>query len=440
MRITGIMTYPDDRIKSIMLLVVYAVMLLYPITMFIQKEIKTEYFAVLLFLSLYGFLSGRIKPSQYSLDRSDYLVLLSFALITIIAWVSYAHFGFQDYAKHRVEKYTWFLLAIPVYYLFLYTKPRMEVVWAGVVLGCFVAFSRAMLEEFSLVDEITWAGLQGRANGSMHPIRFGDLSLLMGCIALNGSVNLSKLNSFLRLIGLVGFFAALEASILSESRGGWISLPLLIAIIIWFKLQRSGVRKNIILLFSILLIGIVVAILTNDAAQNRIDMAIKGVKAYVAEGDNRSNAGARLDMYKTACSAFLEHPLFGVGVGGYHLYSKDFSKIFNELNEKKISKEVVRWKNPHNEFLLHAATRGVVGLAALFLMMFAIVNSGYSGHKSANQEDVVFSSVNLILIAVGFSVFGLTIALFEHKDFLIFFLIYVPLFLSRLSRNVSGCG
>ena len=437
MRITGIMTYPDDRIKSIMLLVVYAVMLLYPITMFIQKEIKTEYFAVLLFLSLYGFLSGRIKPSQYSLDRSDYLVLLSFALITIIAWVSYAHFGFQDYAKHRVEKYTWFLLAIPVYYLFLYVKPRMEFIWAGVVIGCFVAFGRALLEEFALVDEIAWAGLQGRANGSMHPIRFGDLSLLMACISLNGAVNLTTLNPFLRLVGLAGFFLGLEASILSDSRGGWVALPFLLVITVWLTFRQKGVKKRYVLLFSVLLSGVVVTAVMNDSVQKRIDMAVQGVIIYMQEGDNRSNAGARFDMYETAIHAFFDRPVFGVGVGGYHPFAKKYFQNYNELNKKKLSKEVIRWKNPHNEFLLHAATRGVVGLAVLIVMMFSILRSGYSKSNSRNEVDIVFSAVNLVLIGVGFSIFGLTIALFEHKDFLLFFLLYVPLYLSVLERGSS---
>ena len=216
--------YPDDGVKSVMLLGVYAVMFLYPATIFIQKEVKTEYFAALVFMSFYGFLSGRIRPSQYQLDRKDYLVLFSFALITIIAWFSYAHFGFQEYAKHRVEKYTWFLLAIPVYYLFLYTRPRMEIVWAGLVFGSFVAFGRAVLEELSMVDEIAWANMQGRANGSMHPIRFGDLSLLMGCIALNGAVNLTKLKLYVRIIGLTAFLAGIGGSVMSESRGGVVGI------------------------------------------------------------------------------------------------------------------------------------------------------------------------------------------------------------------------
>ncbi len=421
MKLTEKFHYPDDGVKSIMLLGVYAVMLLYPATMFIQKEIKTEYFAALVFMSFYGFLSGRIRPSQYHLERKDYLVLFSFALITIIAWVSYAHFGFQEYAKQRVEKYTWFLLAIPVYYLFLYTKPRMEIVWAGVVVGCFVAFGRAVLEELSLVDEIAWANMQGRANGSMHPIRFGDLSLLMGCIALSGAVNLTKLKPYARIIGMTAFIVAIGASVMSESRGGWIALPLLLLFVIISRIRSSASKWKAVIVTGVVILVVGFALFSFSATiQKRINMAVSDIELYLA-GSSKSPIGARFDMFETALSIFNESPLFGVGVGAYHDYAKKYFKS----SDREMSAEVVIWKNPHNEFFLQAATRGVIGVLSILILMMSILIRGLDNSAISAQ----FASTNLVLIALGYSIFGLTIALFEHKDFLLYFVIYVPVFL-----------
>ena len=428
------MTAQPDRTRTVMLFGVYAVMLLYPTFMFIQREVRSQYLAVLLLMAIYGFFTGRIRPSQYALDRNDYMVLLSFALITIVAWASYAHFGFQEYAKHRVERYTWFLLAIPIYYLFLYTKPRMEIIWAGIVIGCFVAFGRAVLEEYSLVDEIVWASMKGRANGSMHPIRFGDLSLLMGCIALNGVLNIPNLSRLLRFAGAMGFVAGLGASILSGSRGGWIALPILLAVIMWFKWRQPGEKKGSVILLSVALFTLLAAILFNHSIQQRMNLAVEEVKIYVEKGENRSSIGERFEMFRTAVSAFMESPLFGVGVGGYHPYTIEYSKKYNKLNTIKLPWGVTHWKNPHNEFLLHASTRGVVGLSALIFMMVSIVVSGFS----SNNNKMPFPAVNLVLLGLGFSIFGLSIALFEHKDFLLFFLVYVMVFLAffrGLSKN-----
>ena len=425
------MTGHPDRTRSVMLFVVYAVMLLYPAFMFIQREVRSQYLAVLLLMAIYGFVTKKIRPTHYALHRSDYLVLFSFALITIIAWVSYAHFGFQDYAKQRVEKYTWFLLSIPVYYLFLYTKPRLEIIWLGVVIGCFVAFGRALLEEFSLVDPIAWKEVKDRAHGSMHPIRFGDLSLLMGCIALNGAINLPKLKPLIRLIGIVGFFSGLGASILSGSRGGWIALPVLLGVILWFKLRQEKSRKGFVI-FSAIFLGLVSFVMSSDVVQQRMYDAMQEVKLYVEENQKWSPVGERIEMYKTALNAFIVHPVFGVGVGGYHPYSIEYSREYNKLNKRKLPRGVTRWKNPHNEFLLHAATRGIVGLSALIFMMAIISLRGLLGGNVGVKEASRFSSVNLILLGVGFSIFGLTIALFEHKDFLLFFLIYVMVSLASL--------
>ena len=415
-------------IDKVLLAGVYAVLLAYPATMLVYDGIRSEYFGFLVLLSLAGLMTRRIKPSEIRLGRAERLVLWSLFSITVIAWVSYACFGFPEAARPRVAKYSWFALSIPVYYLFRYTRPRMEFVWAALVAGAGVALSRALLEEFGLVEDLAWSNMGGRANGVMHPIRFGDLSLLLGFFSLTGALYLRGIPRALRVLGFLGFVAGLLASIFSASRGGWVAIPFLLAATLLPVLRRNK-RLFMGLAASILVVGVVILTEPGFEVEKHTKRAWSDIANYVS-GNPNTSLGARFDMFLTAWRIFADHPLFGVGVGNYHEMSKQYYK----MSEHKLSSEVIRWKNPHNELLLHAATRGIVGVLALVsLLGFSVYAFIRKGGKSWVTGE--FSSIAGLNLILGYGIFGMSIALFEHRDFLMFFVIYLALFLSGSTRQ-----
>lgn len=413
---------------QLMLVGVYAVMLSYPATMFIYKGIRSEYLAVLFLMAVYGFLTRKIQIRDYPLTKIEFITLALFASISIIAWVSYAYFGFLEEAVPRVEKYSWFILALPVYYLFRYVNPRMDVIFFGIVLGCFIAFGRAVLESFGMVKELAWEASTDRANGVMHPIRFGDLTLLLGFFSLAGGMYLKDGDKRFLLIGSLGFVAGIGASLLSLSRGAWVAIPVLLVALIFPVFSEIRIKHAILFLLSLIL---VVGVLYN-IPQLKIEIRVKQaeidlVKYFSGNGSNTS-IGSRLDMYKTAYSVFKKNPLFGGGVGEYHKYALNYYKSQNG----KISKEVIIWKNPHNEFLLQAATRGMVGvisISGLFLVTFL----SFYLKRSSSRGAIRFSAISGMILVLGYAQFGMSVSLFEHRDFLLFFLIYVFIFLAGTS-------
>ena len=414
-----------DHIRRFLLFGIYSVLISYPLTMFIYKGLRSQYFAALFVMSVIGFLSGAIKVRDFQLSNAEKLVFFSLASITLLAWISYVYFGFQLDAKSRVTKYTWFILSLPLFYLFRYAKPKMEIVWFGVVCGCFVAFGRASLELAGWVNELAWENMKGRANGVMHPIRFGDLSLLMSFIALAGALYLEKLKQWVRVVGFLGFISGGAASLLSQSRGGWLVMPFVLYILVWPKIK--GERRYCKLLFSLLVFSIVlnISLVPQLEVGKRIWQIKNDVSQYFVHNNSRTSIGSRFDMYETATKIFLENPLFGVGVGMYHEHAKKYV----DMQNGRLSTEVVAWKNPHNEFLLQAATRGVLGLVitlTLFLTLFFYFQNRDGGGREVRR----FSSYAGMVVVISFGFFGVTIALFEHRDFLMFFLIYIMLFLA----------
>jgi O-antigen ligase len=410
---------------------IYLVMIFYPATMFVVKNVRSEFFGVLVLLALISFLINKNKINFSSIFSNNYVPLFSFLLIFIIALISYMYFGFLEESKDRLSKYVLFIFAPFIFFLFRYSKPRVEVIVIGIMLGCYVAFGRALLEEFNLVDELAWKGHIGRANGSMHPIRFGNLSLLMGFICMAGAIYI-KQNIVLRILLVFGFITGLGASILSGSRGGWIALPIMFIVILWpvFKWQNQKIK--------VLILAFILALLTSFISvpqfgvMKRIDQAASDIKLYFDQGKSGSAIGARFDMFETALHIYMQHPFFGVGIGEYHEYAKQYF----DQHKKRMSGEVIKWKNPHNEFLVHATTRGTVGLFALLLMFFS---SLYYFYRRRMDGDGIyrFSAISGMLIVIGYMHFGLSIALFEHRDFLVFFLVYMMFFLADSSTDRS---
>ena len=78
--------------------------------------------------------------------------------------------------------------------------------------------------------------------------------------------------------------------------------------------------------------------------------------------DPESSTGLRMNYYKTTAAIIRDHPVLGVGTGGFVI----------AYREKIRGTDLPEAKNPHNQYLLTAAQLGAVGLLAL-LAMFAVI-------------------------------------------------------------------
>jgi len=400
------------------------VVLFYPVTQFVINDFRSEYLAILVLASLAGKATKRLPYAGLRFGRYEKYLLVAFFAIILVAVFSYFGSGMPKAGAKRLVKYAYFLFGIPVYFLFRRVQPNMLLVWYAINLGCFIGFGRAVLEEFGLVEDVVWRGHVGRANGVMHPIRFGDLMLMMAYLSLSGSLYLKQKLPFHVWIGLAGFLSGLMGSILSRSRGGWLAIPLLSLVVLWPKIRAIGLRK--VLPTGALIVLLSVLLLSLTPLPSRMKEAGDDLSQYLS-GNTNTPLGARFDMFKTGWHVFSLKPVFGVGVGMYHAYAKQYY----DQSGGTLSEEVVLWKNPHNEFLLHLATRGVLGFSVL-MGMYVSGLLAFSQQLRAGTEpgSRAFSAMSGLLVLLGFSVFGLSIALFEHRDFLMFFVIYLMLFLA----------
>ncbi|HHJ36509.1 MAG TPA: O-antigen ligase domain-containing protein, partial [Gammaproteobacteria bacterium] len=290
---------------------------------------------------------------------------------------------------------------------------------------------RAWLEVHGYVDDLAWSSFgPGRANGTMHPIRFGDLVLLLGFLSLAGSLYIRDVKSWMRAVGVLAFFCGLYASLLSQSRGGWIAIPALLAIVLWPVFRDLQLKNKFVLVLAIIIGVTIMFNMPGLKTKQRIDQAVIDIDQYWQHGNSKTSIGSRFDMYETAYALFLQKPLFGVGVGNY----RENSANYFESNKDRMSREVIIWDNPHNEILLQMATRGLVGLVVLVMLFLSGIIIFFT-HLRQYDRDTLFYAVSGLMVLVAYMHFGMSIALFKHRDFILFFVIYILLFSAGVHKG-----
>jgi len=422
-----------SAIDKLLLIIISVCIVLYPLTSFIVEGGRSVYIVILILLSIVAFTVRWSEVKKIELSRIEKWFLTSYFLMFIIALASIVFMGEGVDGNKRLAAYSGFLFSIPIYYLFRLYMPPSRIIWAAIVIACYIVATRAWLEVNGIVEDIEWSSFPvSRANGAMHPIRFGNLTLLLGFIALAGSLYIKDVKLWMKLAGILAFFCGLYASVLSQSRGGWIAIPLLLVIVLWPVFRELTVKSKVALLVAIVISMVVVFNLTNLKVSERFKQAESDIVQYQKYNNSSTSLGARFDMYETAYNIFLQKPWFGVGIGNYRKHSASYY----ELNEDRLSTDVIMWGNPHNEILMHMATRGVVGLVVLVMLFVVGIYLFYSNMRKYNQNTLFFA-VSGLLIFVAYLHYGMSVALFLHRDMTVFFIMYVTLFVAGIYKECN---
>jgi len=249
------------------------------------------------------------------------------------------------------------ILILPVFVLM--ANIRLNPVWLclGILLSACVFGGTAIYQSHFL-------GIL-RANGwitdNRSPITFGNAALLFSILSL-ATYPLIKSEIGFKLAGLVVILAtslAAYASLLSGTRGGWISVPLLLISVLFMDKKRPLLDKLLTLLLGLgLFLAVYIAI---DSVSMRIDQAWKELFRLVEYREFIGSVGARLQMWWAAVLLFLDSPISGVGLGNYHAAKQIL------IEQGIITSDVRRFGYAHSEFFHYLAEMGLVGILSLLV-------------------------------------------------------------------------
>lgn len=195
-------------------------------------------------------------------------------------------------------------------------------------------------------------GIMTRAHGFVHPVVFGEqmaIAALGGaCVLLRPTLKASRAPA---AVFTVLIFAAL---ILSQTRMA------LFAVLAGFSivalLEPRARRWALPALLLVAAVGLAWEFIPNGG---------RTISSLLAPFDASNPHQARWVLWDTAFKMFRDHPLFGVGPGGYH-------RLFSIYHAGSLDGEST-WGNAHNLYLHQLAERGALGALALLGLCATLV-------------------------------------------------------------------
>ncbi len=305
----------------------------------------------------------------------------------------------------------WLLLLIP-------SNNLKNIQW-GLAAGAF----------FCLV--VLYIDTQGGAIRAFHSVKvplipFGNIAILMGVLALFSIGWNSRNEKMAVALKSIAGMGAIFGSYLSQSRGGWVALPLflVIAFIVFRNIQRR-LKVGLLLLVLALMYGLY---MFSNTVQSRIGQAGSDIQQYFDGGDRNTSVGIRLQLWEGAWELFKENPAFGVGLDRY-------PEAVNQLEMRQvITPQAASQPHPHNDLLFYMATLGIFGLLAMLALYFVPAVYFLRALRSPDRETRTVAGMGLVL-CLGYFVFGLTDVMFYWRVSYSFYVILLAVLFACLVKR-----
>ncbi|WP_187774587.1 O-antigen ligase family protein [Billgrantia pellis] len=342
----------------------------------------------------------REQPER--LDAEDRLWLLAFMAFSGLWCLDLARSGVLLGLERGSEAMPlWPLLTAGLLMWWRRHPPLRAGLWLGLVVGGTGAGVIALYERFLLGAY--------RADNGMNAIPFGNLSLLIGVLALAAMLGrlcrpplpLPWLTPALGLSAIAG----LAASFLSGTRGGWVAVPLL-AWLSYRAFRPFLPRRRLLQLVGggwLLVIGLVaMTAITDYGVTKRVERAIDDIRHYVLEGDGGSSVGLRLEMWQAGGRMFREKPLLGWGEGRLE-GARDMMVESGVLHPGARCHDQL-----HSDLVDTAARRGLLGVVTL-LAFYGVPAVLFARHlRRAHDAQARVLALSGLLVVIAFMGFGLT--------------------------------
>lgn len=312
----------------------------------------------------------------------------------------------------------WVLL-LPVFFLFRSYLIDWRYAALGLSLGAVVSTGIAHYQVYFL-------GLARAYGGATHAIPYAELMVAIDLVLWMYMVYAwDKGYKTLSVALLVSSLIAFYGSLLTVTRGAW--LVYIAMVVIWILyLYKNSIGGPIKLfskpiMFRILLAGLVYFGVSQtrqyDLIESRMSSTFNNLTEYgVAAVDK-----ARATIYEDSWKVVKDYP-FGIGTNNFQAIKVD--SVFTGPHG-------YRFTHAHNQWINILVQNGIQGLIAFSTLMLFVFYVFWRSLKSHNELVRLYAAIGMLLL-FSYSIFGLTQAVFKHKDTLMFFVFYLYFFFGQV--------
>lgn len=202
------------------------------------------------------------------------------------------------------------------------------------------------------------------------------------------------------LFAVAALLSAVNVLAMVRGRTGYVVLVVLALYLVFSRLRW---RARIVLVFA-MVAGLATLYETAPFFRERIELGIDEARAWQPGAGSVTSIGIRLDYYSTSLAIIRDHPLVGVGTGG-------FERAYTAQVQ---GSGVPPSNNPHNQYLLLTAQLGLPGLAA-FIGLLVVAWRAARRLPTAFETD---AARGLVLALASGSVFNSL--LLDHTEGMLF--------------------
>ncbi len=333
-------------------------------TLIIKGWTSTILFFCLLISLIYLFKNKeltRFAFRQEFFQKHSFLLFILAAFTLPVVSIVLTSLGNMQFSWSSLDSPSRYLFAIIFLFFLLRCRPDI---------GKMLTFSITLMPIMTVllinsIEKKGWSATMVRTTSHfVDPITFGSLCLSFGLMAL---VLLSeKQTSKFRFVWYgLSMICGLYLSISSESRTGWLAVPIVIFLLLRVRLKISYLKTLII---GTALIGITTFTLfhSSEIVKNRFNQAAEDISSYQWHGgENLTSIGERISFIRIGWILMMQKPLTGWA-------NKDFTPQLESPKFSKFTAPATRLGLKaggfHNEFLNNGVKYGILGLLFTILL------------------------------------------------------------------------
>jgi O-antigen ligase len=380
---------------------------------------KTWFALLILGATIYLLFNWRQIWQTSKLERFFFVVLIG-----NFTWIAFCYYVNGE--PGRGSSFLWgrhfyLLFLIPMFFLFREIKVSDRAI--VVTLFCSVLLS------FLDISLDLMQGIDHRVQG-MNPNKFGPIQLSLSGMLFFYAIKLPR--SPLNLVAMAGCIIGVVTVVLSLSRATWITFIILGFFFTFYLLRAQPLWKKSVI--AVLLLALFSASYLIPLVKQRVDGISASVASYLTSSDQRNDSskplgtfGVRAELWKTGWKIFLENPLTGAGVGGFHEMAKANSERY------QVNDVVQHFKYAHNQYIAALATRGIPGL--ILFLLFLSIPIYIAMSRSTFDYETEIAKLSLLFICLNYTIGCLGEDHFEGKSTTMFVSVFLALLLARISNG-----
>jgi len=311
-----------------------------------------------------------------------------------------------------------FLLALPVFLMVRrFGLSRGAIKW-GVFVGAVVAGLWAFYQKQHLGISRAFGG----TSSNVHV--FGDISLVLGFMSVALFQPDWSKDWRWGCVVLVSFSLGVFGSLASGTKGGWISAPILLWVMV--DLLRHPTYTKRLMLLAIGAAGAILIWYFSPFIQVRLGNMSLAMATYFDTGQvTDGSVSIRLALWHTAILIFMDNPLLGTGIDSFNIAKLPYL-------DQNVVPQIIGSFDPHSQFFNALYELGIFGPIPIYAIYGAFI---FQCHQSFGQNKA-FSTAGLFL-ALGFIDFGLVEVIWNINNAGVFFTLMMVLIAGQLSHQAS---